>query len=365
MIRLGCLLLLLLVPVTSEAQDLLHTIAPVYGCSDPHATWSINRKADPRRVASARPDNRCFAVSPAERWEKIVARNGLLLLRRLPAMTGEPPLFFRPGDVAPVPAPVTVPGPAGATIRRDSGYGPALALMLVVGVVAAGLVSTGVAARWMIGRRRRRALDVATAEIATQRQRLQIKKLQLVGTDDYGTPDERKWQQEKGYFCKTRLLPLLSSARLEDQWTAIATEVDRRIERAASGPPAGETATGQFVSDPQRFDPRMNPIDYERHCAMLLRSSGWTAQVTVASGDQGADVLARRGGKLLVVQCKLYRNAVGNAAVQQVSAARLHQRAQFAAVVSNARFTAAARQLARTNGVHLLHHEELRTFRPA
>ena len=365
MIRLGCLLLLLLVPVASEAQDLLHTIAPVHGCSDPHATWTINRKADPRHVASARPDNRCFAVSPAERWEKIVARNGLLLLRRTPAMAGEPPLFFRPGDVAAVPGPVPLRGPVGATIRRDSGHMPAPALMLVVSVVAAGLVSMGVAARWLIGRRRRRALDVAATEIATQRQRLQIKKLQLVGTDDYGTPDHRKWQQEKGYFCKTRLLPLLSTAGLEDQWAVIAADVDRRIERAASGPPAGEAAAGHFVSNPQHFDPRMDPIDYERHCAMLLRASGWTAQVTVASGDQGADVLARRNGKLLVVQCKLYRNAVGNAAVQQVSAARLHQRAQFAAVVSNARFTAAARQLARTNGVHLLHHDELQTFRPA
>ena len=32
----------------------------------------------------------------------------------------------------------------------------------------------------------------------------------------------------------------------------------------------------------------------------------------------------------------------------------------FAAVVSNAAYTAAAQQLARTNGVYLLHHEELR-----
>ena len=45
--------------------------------------------------------------------------------------------------------------------------------------------------------------------------------------------------------------------------------------------------------------------------------------------------------------------------MQEVLAARLHQQADHAAVVSNAAYTAAAQQLARTNGVYLLHHEEL------
>ena len=67
----------------------------------------------------------------------------------------------------------------------------------------------------------------------------------------------------------------------------------------------------------------------------------------------------------LVLQCKLYSQPVSNSAVQEISAARLHQQADHAAVVSNAAYTAAAQQLARTNGVYLLHHEELRGFDPA
>ena len=96
----------------------------------------------------------------------------------------------------------------------------------------------------------------------------------------------------------------------------------------------------------------------------LLRKAGWNAQVTGASGDQGTDVLARRGKRSLVLQCKLYSKPVGNSAVQQVAAARAHHRADFAAVVSNADFTPQARQLAATNDVFLLHHEELRDFPP-
>lgn len=44
------------------------------------------------------------------------------------------------------------------------------------------------------------------------------------------------------------------------------------------------------------------------------------------------------------------------------SRARLHERADQAIVVSNAAYTKAARQLAGTTGVILLHHDDLVTF---
>jgi restriction system protein len=315
---------------------------------------------------------RCFVVLPDQGWERIGARNGLLLLRRVPPVAGEPPLFFRPADVAPA-GPGRGPAPAPASIsisaRPMAGGALLLLLLLLIGsVLVVGLVGLRRFGRWWTMRRRHaRALGLVSAEIAVQRDRLQVRRLQLVSSDDYGTVRVEKWQAEKRYFCKTRLLPLLTSRRLEGEWSAIEAEVLGRIERAASAPGTaggGRKAT-QFESDPRLFDPRMDPIDYEHHCAILLRQSGWDAQVTAASGDQGADVLARRNGALLVVQCKLYRGAVGNASVQQVSAARLHHRARFAAVVSNARFTASAVQLARTNGVYLLHHDQLKGFQPA
>jgi len=45
--------------------------------------------------------------------------------------------------------------------------------------------------------------------------------------------------------------------------------------------------------------------------------------------------------------------------VQQVVASRLHERADKGVVVSNADYTKAARQLAATTDVLLLHHDEL------
>lgn len=208
--------------------------------------------------------------------------------------------------------------------------------------------------RHKIRRRRDRALALAVAEIVALRTRLQVRRLQLVVPDHYGSPDIASWTREKRYFCDSRIRRRLAAGGLVDQWPTIAHEVERRIEKASMLP----------SSAPRGFDPRMDPLEYERLCALLLRKAGWDAQVTPASGDQGTDVLARRGKRSLVLQCKLYSKPVGNSAVQQIAAARAHHRADFAAVVSNADFTLRARQLAATNGVYLLHHEELREFPP-
>ena len=196
-----------------------------------------------------------------------------------------------------------------------------------------------------------------------QQQPLRVRKLQLVAVDAYGTVDLSRWIKEKEMFVRTRIAPLLDAEGLGEEWPAIAGHVDHRIEMAALASVGGDQQAF-FVSNPEVFDPRMAPTDYELHCALLLRSVGWDAQTTKASGDQGTDVIANRGGVKLVLQCKLYSRPVGNDAVQEISAARLHQQADHAAVVSNAVYTAAAQQLARTNGIFLLHHEELRGFDP-
>ena len=105
--------------------------------------------------------------------------------------------------------------------------------------------------------------------------------------------------------------------------------------------------------------PIMSPVAYERYCADVLRRAGWHATLTPSSNDQGIDVLARKGGVRIVIQCKLYSGPVGNAAVQQALAGREYVRAHHAAVVSNAAYTASARDLARRTGVLLLHDRDL------
>jgi restriction system protein len=327
-------------------RDALHARSTVYGCSDPRAARIAN-DAEPdqhgaARMASIRRSGHCFPATPDQLWEPIVLRDGLLLARLSPPSPGEPPLFFRPGDLVTATA-------ASPRIAHAVAWAVPLGAMLVLRHLFRG----------------RRALALARAEIEAHQARLRVRRLQLLAPDQYGTRDAGRWSREKAYFCRTRILRALTAQGLARQWPGIAGKVDRRIERAASRPAA--TWRGDRISprggDPG-FHPGMDPIDYERHCALLLRRAGWTAQLTAASGDQGTDVLARRGRRSLVLQCKLYGRPVGNSAVQQIAAARAHHRADFAAVVSNADFTRHARELAASNGVYLLHHEELRDFLP-
>ena len=98
---------------------------------------------------------------------------------------------------------------------------------------------------------------------------------------------------------------------------------------------------------------------YETLCRDLLLAQGWHVDTTPVTGDQGADLIADARGCRVVIQCKFYSRPVGNKAVQEAHAALGFHAGARAAVVSNASFTRAARQLADANGVLLLHHHQL------
>lgn len=103
----------------------------------------------------------------------------------------------------------------------------------------------------------------------------------------------------------------------------------------------------------------MNPYDYERYCAKLLMKNNWRTALTKASHDQGADIIATKRELRIVLQCKKYTKPIGNHAVQQVVAAIAHEDADRGIVVATTPFTSAARKLAESNNVLLLHHNEL------
>lgn len=93
-----------------------------------------------------------------------------------------------------------------------------------------------------------------------------------------------------------------------------------------------------------------------------MRLEGWLGKSTPVTSDQGADVICDFGDIRAVIQCKLYEQPVGNAAVQEVIAARIFYDANVAAVVTNATFTKSAMQLADKAMVALLHDSQLREW---
>ncbi|AWU98096.1 restriction endonuclease [Azospirillum ramasamyi] len=193
---------------------------------------------------------------------------------------------------------------------------------------------------------RDQAIARIVEEVGRFRDVLVRKYRQLTYQDEYETLEVARFRDEARRFAGKRLADL-----------PVEAVVDVLVELVGGW--AAEDG-GEAVA----FDPGMSPLDYERFCAALFERVGWTARLTRASGDQGADILCEANGRRLVVQCKLYSSSVGNAAVQEVVAAREYEYADLATVVSNAAYTTAARELASATGVLLLHHDEIAAVTP-
>jgi restriction system protein len=103
----------------------------------------------------------------------------------------------------------------------------------------------------------------------------------------------------------------------------------------------------------------MDGIQFEHYLKELYLSRGYSAEVTSASGDYGADLLLKKDGKKIVVQAKRYAKDVGIKAVQEVMGAKSYYQAEQAWVVSNSYFTKAARELAAKGNVLLVDRDEL------
>jgi len=101
----------------------------------------------------------------------------------------------------------------------------------------------------------------------------------------------------------------------------------------------------------------MTPEEYEHHVAALLRSEGWSAQVTTYSGDKGLDVIAVRDGRRLGVQVKMYRTTrrVNAAQVRELVGAAQFADCTGAMLVTDGELLDTAQEAADKLGVEIRH----------
>jgi restriction system protein len=183
------------------------------------------------------------------------------------------------------------------------------------------------------------------------------RRISLVTIDHYGIPDTKAWDRELRGFIKKVIAPTLSEAHLRliapdgDLGSALAMLIDERVG-----------ARSEKLETQLDFDPDMTPAEFEQWCATCLAKLGWRTRTVGGSGDQGADVIAERGGRRVVIQCKLYQSPVGNKAVQEAFAAMTHYSADLAAVITSSEFTPSARRLSATTRVALVLHSEIDRF---
>ena len=188
----------------------------------------------------------------------------------------------------------------------------------------------------------------------------EIKRLTIV--DAYGQTDSAQWENEGlEYFIINILWPEIGLSELNNihksddpLWNLILPNKQKILQMIR------EEVEG--ISDLNQSSEDINllsGVEFESLCKDKLEKANWQITTTVASGDQGVDLIATKGGTRVCIQCKRFASPVGNSAVQEITAGKLHWHGTHAVVVSNAGFTKSAQALARSTGVLLMSHDEL------
>ena len=98
----------------------------------------------------------------------------------------------------------------------------------------------------------------------------------------------------------------------------------------------------------------INGFDFEKLSKILLEKNGfYNVEVTKASQDYGADVIAYKDDVKYAIQCKNYSGKVGVRAVQEVIASKSMYKCHVGVVLTNSYFTPNAIKLAENNNVIL------------
>lgn len=170
-----------------------------------------------------------------------------------------------------------------------------------------------------------------------------------ISTDIYGIEDWTKWEKDKDHFINHKIRPYLFKYRKHEE-IINSIDIDSMIE----------DETEDYDSFESAYDPKMTGREYELFVAEELKNYDWDVRVTPGSGDYGADIIATKNNIRVVIECKKWTTqSVSGVAVKAAFTAKAMYEAQYAAVVSNAEFTPAAKKLAKANNVALLHHDFL------
>jgi restriction system protein len=115
----------------------------------------------------------------------------------------------------------------------------------------------------------------------------------------------------------------------------------------------------KYVASGMAAIDEMSGVEFEEFVAAQLRTRGWGVTCTARAGDYGVDLVAKKDGIRMAVQCKRLAKAVGVAAVQQVVSGARHHGCDRTVVVTNQAFTKAAHRLAITHRCRLVGREQL------
>jgi hypothetical protein len=197
---------------------------------------------------------------------------------------------------------------------------------------------------------------------------LASKKTQSIKKDKWGDIDESLWAKTLSEFANDKLIGMTYEGFMKmmpeevtlhfemhnlDEilgrfaWYALSANIKPNDAKAENESPVNATLeTGE---------------DFEIYIKNLieLENSDVIVEITPRTGDHGADLIVNTEHARFAIQAKYYTGNVGNAAVQEIYAAKDYYDANFAIVVTNSDYTTAARVLASKLGVLLSYDHEI------
>ncbi|MGC2441752.1 MAG: restriction endonuclease [Candidatus Binatus sp.] len=109
---------------------------------------------------------------------------------------------------------------------------------------------------------------------------------------------------------------------------------------------------------------RMSGLDFEKAITRILRTRGFDARCTKASGDGGVDIEIFLDGRLdTVIQCKRYKDPCGPSVVRELYGAMLHVGAAHAVLICLGGFSGAAKEFAGGKPIRLVDSKQLIEYR--
>jgi restriction system protein len=150
----------------------------------------------------------------------------------------------------------------------------------------------------------------------------------------------------------------LEKKELESQ---IEGEIEKRIIEGNAKNIYQAMASQKRSLAPLKIDniDEMSGEEFERVLKLLFEKRDYNVKHIGASDDQGADLILKRFNIKTVVQAKKSKNTIGNAAIQEVVAAKSFYSCQKMMVITNSTFALSAKKLAKANNVELWDREKL------
>lgn len=103
----------------------------------------------------------------------------------------------------------------------------------------------------------------------------------------------------------------------------------------------------------------LRSVAFEAFLEEVFRELGYAVETTKVTGDQGGDLIVSNGAHRIAIQVKGYFHSVSNSAVQEAYTAKGYYKCEGCAVITNSRFTPAAKDVANQVGCVLIDEDRL------